>query len=310
MFSGLIRWVQMLTVIGVFAIAFISGGCANEGPTTPPPDGDNDTLPRFHATDGSPAWSPDGSKIAFLSCELDPDINWGGSCSFVVQNIESGQRDTLLTAGGFLVSSIDWSPEGTALVLATIDGMQILEIGSDSLHTIIAGEYINSASWSKVSGEIFFLADGVHSILPDGSNLRRLTMRRQAIFNPWVFDDSDTLVCFSWYPNPYCIGLLPVGDTAFSDTLLCGWPEENRVIMSPNHRTLVFNGRGSKPGRFTLCTLDRQSGTIDTIVASQVYDFDISPDGNWVVYQDGQETGGLRMINLMTREVRQLTRGE
>lgn len=286
----------------------LASGCGGESPNKPPVD--EECPKQLHSVDLFPAWSPGGTKVAFISSETDT-VNWLIDEMIVVLYLSTLQRDTLIVGRYLYVNSIDWSPDETSLVLSSFYGIQILEIGGDSLRTIKTGEFQASASWSAESDRIFFM-DGefnvITSINPDGSGLQRLVELNTGIGNPWIFDDADTLVCVAWLSAPYCIALLAPGESALSDTIRCGLEYPGRVQMHPNHRTVIFNG-WTRCGVAPLMAIDRFTGEHDTIVTTYTLDYDISPDGQWVIYTDREETGGLQMINLETKEVRQLTRG-
>lgn len=296
----------------LMSLCFVAGGCAEERHVAMSPPDDEPCPQQFHASDARPAWSPDGKKLAFMSCETD-SASQLIRCAIELLHLETGQRDTLLTGYFFLISSIDWSPEGTSLLLSTIEGIQLLEIGGDSLQAIKPGEYHSSASWSETSDLVFFSVagspGGTFSMHPDGTDLKLLSRREWGFGNPWVFSDSDSLVGMAWLSNPYCVVVLAPGDTALSDTIACGLDYPGQVQMHQDHRTILYGG-ATRCGFWGIMTVDRVTGVIDTLVPAYAYGFDISPDGQWVVYQDLEETGGLRMISLETREVRQLTRGE
>ncbi len=69
------------------------------------------------AGDGEPAWSPDGTKIAFTS---DRD----GNSQIYVMNAADGSGQTNLTNNAaFIVGTPAWSPDGTKIAFTnTRDG--------------------------------------------------------------------------------------------------------------------------------------------------------------------------------------------
>jgi Tol biopolymer transport system component len=67
-------------------------------------------LSRGRADDESPTWSPDGSRIAFVSTEGDPE----GSEIFLMDT--SGEGRTNLTSQEGFDFSPQWSPDGSMIV--------------------------------------------------------------------------------------------------------------------------------------------------------------------------------------------------
>jgi len=150
-------------------------------------------LPSFtHVYDGGPVWSPDGTRIAFVS-NRDSD--------FAVYTMDAdGTNFQLVTDKVLNPASVAWSPNGNKIALSggvrlvpaitggpkpavhiyvvNIDGSQLTKLTSD-------GDNANnndSPTWSPDGRQIAFSSnrdpDGRHKIWvmnADGSNQRRLT---------------------------------------------------------------------------------------------------------------------------------------
>ncbi len=138
------------------------------------------------ATEG-PAWSPDGSKVAFLTVSGDaPDRT-----VWVVNADGSGQRQVDPTGYGRAgsVNGVDWSPDGTRMVLTMDDGrhtgLAVMNADGSGFRMVVserAPAGYGSPVWAP-DGRIFFTrGEGVpgvaaiSSINADGSGLDDVTV--------------------------------------------------------------------------------------------------------------------------------------
>lgn len=150
--------------------------------------------PRFHSV-GEPAWSPDGSTIAYTHSRLDSDYRFRP----LIRTLPAvgGEPRTLIHDA----QSAAWSPDGSRLAFASIRDRNGLRCGSDECW--YAGELYTARSdgsglrrlttnegddarptWSPDGSRLLFMSDRnlpegdsseVYSITPDGSCLTWLT---------------------------------------------------------------------------------------------------------------------------------------
>jgi Tol biopolymer transport system component len=156
------------------------------------PDGSNQTnITNNTAPDLEPAWSPDGTKITFVT---DRDGNLGDGRREIFTMNADGSNQTNITANSALsvlatnVSAPAWSPDGTKIVFSAIstqdDGFfEIFTISADgsNLIRLTNNESLDTdPAWSPDGTKIAFASDRegsneIFTMNADGSNLTRLT---------------------------------------------------------------------------------------------------------------------------------------
>ncbi len=119
-------------------------------------DGSNLIQLTFGSADNTgPDWSPDGSKIAFLS-------ERSGQDEVYIMNPD-GTGIERLTQIDVLKSELDWSPDGHSLVFAGSDGLYIVDVATRQSSKIDLPGFeqanINSSVWGATPKEIFFASD-------------------------------------------------------------------------------------------------------------------------------------------------------
>jgi Tol biopolymer transport system component len=140
-------------------------------------DGTNDRdLTAGGGFDAWPAWSPDGTQIAFGS---DRDESFGVYDIFVMNADGSGLRKVI--SGGQTPS---WSPDGArlAFTLEDADGRHVfaVRLADGSVTQITGGPYLDDTpSWSPDGSELVFgstrgTTNELYIVSADGSNIRKL----------------------------------------------------------------------------------------------------------------------------------------
>lgn len=147
--------------------------------------------------DGSPAWSPDGTKIAFRSELPGPYGNYGRI--FVVNRDGTGLRQLTPEVAGTdykYDDSPSWSPDGTRLAFSRSGELYLINAdGTGLISTHVIGE---DPAWSPDGTQIAYgsINGGINGLfVMDGSfNSRRLTTPPQADQMPRWSPDGSQLV--------------------------------------------------------------------------------------------------------------------
>ncbi len=129
----------------------------------------------------SPAWSPDGKRLAYVSFE-------SGRSAIYIQNVETAQRTRIVDFKG-INSAPAWSPDGRKLAFTSSKAgnadIYVLDLESRKLVRITSSRAIDTeAAWSPDGSSLVFTSDRGGSpqiyqiaIGPDGAEgkARRLT---------------------------------------------------------------------------------------------------------------------------------------
>lgn len=284
-------------------------GCSEQGLVRPPPD------EALRGGDFYPAWSPDGSIVAFMGEDIDSATQYP-SVFLRMVDLASLKVTTVRPMNGLLTADLDWSPDGKWLVFTDFSGIYKILANGDSLTQLTSGEFHLSPSWSSVSNRIFFEINnipngGVFSINPDGTNLQRWTSPEQfTIELPFCFPNSDSLSGYTFDNNRKCLAIHYPGDTTISEIFGCDLLWVGKVKISSNRRFIVFSTTQAEPPFVHLFLFDRLDNTMRQLSPGKTERvFDVSPEGNRVVYMDRQTTRGLQIIDIASGRITQLTVG-
>ncbi len=136
--------------------------------------GSRENLSNHPVDDMDPDWSPDGTKIAFVSDRND------GEYQIYVMDAD-GSNQIRLTDGPRRKRMPDWSPDGRKIVFAVHDGIDHIEVmDADGHNRVMLENNASGPSWSPDGGKIAFVSgrDGGAEIYvtgADGQGLERVT---------------------------------------------------------------------------------------------------------------------------------------
>jgi Tol biopolymer transport system component len=223
-----------------------------------------------------PAWSPDGTRIAFSSFR-------DGSIEIYVMNADGSGQTRLTTDGGV---TPDWSPDGTQLVYlhGEEDHSELRILQADgTIRTVVGTDNTaDQPSWSPDGTRIAFSrsygggVDAIHVINVDGSNEIALFSSNGVNDDPTWSPDGTRIAFTSQHPDiPTKIFVIDAdGSNLTQVTPDFGMDPTHgyNPAWSPDGTQLVFDD-GLRLGTMNL------DGTGYTLVVANNFEFyDLEPD--------------------------------
>ncbi len=195
----------------------------------------------------SPAWSPDGSRLAYVSFEAKKPVVY-------VHNLASGQRNVAANFKGSN-SAPAWSPDGRRLaVVLTKDGQsQLYSVNADGsgVQRLASSSGIDTEpSWSP-DGMIYFTSDRggspqIYRVPAGGGDAQRVAFEGSYNVSPRPSPDGKSLVYVSRNGGRFQVTLL---DLASRQTqILTDSSKDESPSFAPNGRMVLYateiGGRG------------------------------------------------------------------
>jgi TolB protein len=205
----------------------------------------------------SPAWSPDGRKLAYVSFER-------GHSEIYVQVLRTGARQRVSGRSG-VNSAPAWSPDGRllALTLSKLDGnldIYTLDLSNQVLRRLTDNPSIDTeASWSGDGRSICFTSDRsggpqIYRVSANGGRPQRLTFEGDYNARPRVSPDDQNLAVVHNDRGSYRIAVVEVA-RAYLQVLTDGHLDES-PSFAPNGETLIYATREGGRGLLAAVSID------------------------------------------------------
>lgn len=192
----------------------------------------------------SPAWSPDGAKLAYVSYE-------GGNSSIYLQTIASGAREHLAKFRG-INGAPSFSPDGRKLALTLSKSgnpeIYVMDLGSRALTQITNHFAIDTSPvWSGDGSTLYFTSDRggkpqIYQVPATGGGATRVTFQGSYNADPAVAADGKKLASTQQSGGGYRIAMMD-RTLGGSWTNLSPGPLDESPSFAPNGMMVLYAAR-------------------------------------------------------------------
>ena len=205
----------------------------------------------------SPAWSPDGQSLAYVSFE-------GRVSAIYVQRLTTGERRRVSARAG-INGAPAWSPDGRKLALTlSRDGnldIYTLELATQTLTRITSDEAIDTeAEWARDGQSLYFTSDRAGNAqiyrvaLDEARKAQRVTFTNGYNARPRLSPDGKDLAMVTLDRGGYRIGVMDLGSRNLK--VLTSGREDESPSFAPNGALLIYATRDGGRGALAIVSAD------------------------------------------------------
>jgi len=193
----------------------------------------------------SPAWSPDGRKLAYVSFDR-------GDSSIYIQDISSSARELVASFRG-INSSPAFSPDGRQLALTLSKSgnpeIYVMDLGSKALRQITNQFGIDTAAvFSADGGSLYFMSDRggkpqIYQAPASGGSATRISFQGSYNGDPTVSWDGKKIAMTQGNGNNYRIALLDLSLGSPRWSMLSPGSLDESPSFAPNASMVLYAAR-------------------------------------------------------------------
>jgi TolB protein len=205
----------------------------------------------------SPAWSPDGRRIAYVSFE-------GNRSSIFVQTLRTGNRVQVSNQPG-INGAPSFSPDGSRLVLTLggADGnldIHVMNVSGGDTTRLTTNRAIDTeGTWTPDGRQIYFTSDRgggpqIYRVPTRGGTPERVTFEGSYNARPRLSPDGTKLAMVHLARGDYRIAVQDLGNDGL--LVLSTGQQDESPSFAPNSDTLIYATRQSRNGVLETVTAD------------------------------------------------------
>jgi TolB protein len=209
----------------------------------------------------SPSWSPDGSRLAYVSFEARKPVVY-------VHTLATGQRTAVANFKGSN-SAPAWSPDGRTLAVAlTLDGLSQVYLinaadGANARRLTTSSAIDTEPVFSPDGRTLFFTSDRggspqIYRMPVAGGDARRVTFGSSYNTSPRISPDGTKLAFLTRRDGRFFVAIKDLGNGNGTETLLTDGGQEESPSFAPNGRWVMYTTQSGGRDYLMASSIDRR----------------------------------------------------